>query len=95
MQRTRHSFMTPKLERESETLQAFSVVDKTCGQAYCHSGHLQKDRNHIERVKKSMMGNACRNDFWVTLSMGCARPYEKQAMVFISVEDKDGGIPSR
>ena len=35
---------------------SFSVVDKTCGQAYCHSGHSQKDRNHIERVKKSMMG---------------------------------------
>ena len=35
---------------------SFNVVDKTCGQAYCHSGHVQKDRNHTARVKKSMMG---------------------------------------
>lgn len=32
------------------------VADKTCGQLYCHAGHAQPDRNHIQRVKKSMMG---------------------------------------
>jgi hypothetical protein len=32
------------------------VADKTCGQLHCHAGHSQPDRNHIERVKKSMMG---------------------------------------
>ncbi len=34
---------------------SLKVVEKTCGQLYCHSGHSQPDRNHIQRVKKSMM----------------------------------------
>jgi len=32
------------------------VADKSCGQLNCHAGHAQQDRNHIQRVKKSMMG---------------------------------------
>lgn len=32
------------------------VADRTCGQSLCHSGHLREDRNHIERVRKSIMG---------------------------------------
>ncbi len=35
---------------------SLAVVDKTCGQLHCHAGHAQPDRNHIQRVKKSMMG---------------------------------------
>ena len=31
------------------------VVEKSCGQLYCHSGHSQPDRNQIQRVKKSLM----------------------------------------
>lgn len=31
------------------------VAEKSCGQLYCHAGHAQPDRNHIQRVKKSMM----------------------------------------
>ena len=46
----------PEAKTGKRNPSSFSVVDKTCGQAYCHSGHSQKDRNHIERVKKSMMG---------------------------------------
>ncbi|GJL79704.1 MAG: cytochrome c [Nitrospinaceae bacterium] len=34
---------------------SLAVVDKSCGQMFCHSGHSQPDRNHIQRVKKSMM----------------------------------------
>jgi hypothetical protein len=34
---------------------SLKVVEKSCGQLYCHSGHAQSDRNHIQRVKKSMM----------------------------------------
>ena len=45
----------PEAKTGKRNPSSFSVVDKTCGQAYCHSGHSQKDRNHIERVKKSMM----------------------------------------
>jgi len=34
---------------------SLKVVEKSCGQLYCHSGHSQPNRNHIQRVKKSMM----------------------------------------
>jgi len=34
---------------------SLKVVEKSCGQLQCHAGHSQPDRNHIQRVKKSMM----------------------------------------
>ena len=34
---------------------SLSVVEKSCGQLYCHAGHNDENRNHIKRVKKSMM----------------------------------------
>jgi len=34
---------------------SLSVVEQSCGQLYCHAGHADEDRNHIKRVKKSMM----------------------------------------
>jgi hypothetical protein len=30
-------------------------VEQSCGQLYCHAGHADEDRNHVARVKKSMM----------------------------------------
>ena len=34
---------------------SLSVVGRSCGQLYCHAGHENEDRNHVNRVKKSMM----------------------------------------
>ena len=34
---------------------SLKVVEQSCGQLHCHAGHAQPDRNHIQRVKKSMM----------------------------------------
>jgi hypothetical protein len=34
---------------------SLSVVERSCGQLYCHAGHTDEDRNHVNRVKKSMM----------------------------------------
>ena len=34
---------------------SLSVVERSCGQLYCHAGHANEDRNHVDRVKKSMM----------------------------------------
>ena len=36
---------------------SLKVVEQSCGQLYCHSGHEQEDRNHIQRMKKSMMNS--------------------------------------
>ena len=34
---------------------SLSVVERSCGQLYCHAGHTDEDRNHVKRIKKSMM----------------------------------------
>lgn len=34
---------------------SLSVVEKSCGQLYCHAGHADENRNHVKRVRKSMM----------------------------------------
>lgn len=35
---------------------ALSVVHLSCGQAGCHAGHTDSSRNHVHRVRRSMMG---------------------------------------
>ena len=35
---------------------ALSVVHLSCGRAGCHSGHADASRNHVQRVRRSMMG---------------------------------------
>lgn len=45
----------PKAGTGKRNPSSLSVVEKSCGQLYCHSGHAQEDRNHIQRLNKSMM----------------------------------------
>jgi len=71
---------------------SFSVVDKSCGQAYCHSGHVQKDRNHIQRVKKSMMGTLAGVISGLRYQWG-AQGHREASYGVRSVEDKDGDLP--
>ncbi|MEK9628515.1 MAG: hypothetical protein VW455_05800 [Nitrospinota bacterium] len=71
---------------------SLSVVEKSCGQLYCHSGHVQEDRNHIQRLNKSMMNTMAGmisglRYQWAGQSEKTAR-YGKQA-----VSDNDGNIP--
>ncbi len=35
---------------------ALSVVHLSCGQVGCHAGHADASRNHVHRVRRSMMG---------------------------------------
>ena len=72
---------------------SFSVVDKTCGQAYCHSGHPQKDRNHIERVKKSMMGTLAGMISGLRYQWGAQGDRKANYGVY-AIQDKDGDLPS-
>ena len=71
---------------------SFSVVDKTCGQAYCHSGHPQKDRNHIERVKKSMMGTLAGMISGLRYQWGAQGDRKANYGVY-AIQDKDGDLP--
>jgi hypothetical protein len=45
----------PKAGTGKRNPSSLSVVEQSCGQLYCHSGHTQEDRNHIQRLKKSIM----------------------------------------
>jgi len=45
----------PKAGTGKRNPSSLSVVEQSCGQLYCHAGHADEDRNHIARVKKSMM----------------------------------------
>ena len=71
---------------------SLSVVEKSCGQLYCHSGHIREDRNHIQRLNKSMMNTLAGmisglRYQWAGQSKKTAR-YANRA-----ISDKDGNIP--
>ncbi len=71
---------------------SLSVVDQSCGQLYCHAGHTDKDRNHIERVKKSMMNTMA--GVVSGLRYQWAGQSQKTARYgTLSIADKDGSIP--
>ena len=83
----------PEAKTGKRNPSSFSVVDKTCGQAYCHSGHSQKDRNHIERVKKSMMGTLAGMISGLRYQWGAQGGREANYGVY-AIQDNDGDIPS-
>ena len=71
---------------------SLSVVERSCGQLYCHAGHTDEDRNHVSRVKKSMMNTMAGvvsglRYQWAGQSRKTAR-YGTQA-----ITDTDGSIP--
>ena len=71
---------------------SLNVVEQSCGQLFCHSGHIREDRNHIQRLNKSMMNTLAGmisglRYQWSGQSKKTAR-YAKRA-----ISDKDGNIP--
>jgi hypothetical protein len=71
---------------------SLSVAEKSCGQLYCHSGHIREDRNHIQRLNKSMMNTLAGmisglRYQWAGQSKKTAR-YAKRA-----ISDKDANVP--
>ncbi|MBT5258705.1 MAG: hypothetical protein HOL75_07350 [Nitrospina sp.] len=82
----------PEAKTGKRNPSSFNVVDKTCGQAYCHSGHPQKDRNHIERVKKSIMGNLAGMISGLRYQWGAQIGRKANYGVNI-IQDNDGDVP--
>lgn len=71
---------------------SLNVVEKSCGQLYCHSGHVREDRNHIQRLNKSMMNTLAGmisglRYQWAGQNKKTAR-YATQA-----ISDNDGNVP--
>jgi len=71
---------------------SLKVADRSCGQSQCHSGFEQEDRNHIERVRKSMMGTMA--GMISGLRFQWAGQIQAQAKYGVhSVEDLDRSVP--
>ena len=71
---------------------SLSVVEQSCGQLYCHSGHAQEDRNHIQRLNKSMMNTLA--GVISGLRYQWAGQNKKTARYATEdIADKDGNIP--
>ena len=73
---------------------SLSVVEQSCGQIYCHSGHVREDRNHIKRLNKSMMNTLAGvisglRYQWAGQNKKTARYATK------AIQDKDGKIPRK
>ncbi len=71
---------------------SLSVVEQSCGQLYCHAGHTDEDRNHVDRVKKSMMNTMAGvisglRYQWAGQSRKTAR------YGTLSITDSDGSVP--
>ena len=71
---------------------SLSVVEQSCGQLYCHSGHAQEDRNHIQRSNKSMMNTLA--GMISGLRYQWAGQNEKTARYATKeISDQDGNVP--
>ena len=68
------------------------VADKSCGQLYCHAGHAEPDRNHMQRVKKSMMATLAGVISGLRYQWAAqGTPIAKYGVA--SIKDEDGQIP--
>jgi len=71
---------------------SLKVVEKSCGQLYCHAGHSQSDRNHVQRVKKSMMATMA--GMISGLRYQWSAQSERTAKYGVTeVTDQDGHVP--
>ncbi len=82
----------PKAGTGKRNPSSFSVVEKSCGQLFCHAGHENEDRNHVDRVKKSMMNTMAGvisglRYQWAGQSRKTAR------YGALTISDKDGSVP--
>jgi hypothetical protein len=82
----------PKAKTGKRNPSSLSVVEKSCGQLYCHAGHANEDRNHVARVKKSMMNTLA--GVISGLRYQWAGQSQKTARYgTIAIADKDGSVP--
>ncbi len=83
----------PKAGTGKRNPSSLSVVEQSCGQLYCHAGHTDEDRNHVTRVKKSMMNTMAGvisglRYQWAGQSRKTAR------YGTLSIADTDGSVPT-
>ncbi|MGV7220891.1 MAG: hypothetical protein ACQ9MH_05160 [Nitrospinales bacterium] len=82
----------PNLESGKGNPSALATASLSCGQAQCHSGHEQEDRNHIQRVRKSIMSTMAGVISNLRFQWGGQTGKESKYGAF-EVADKDGKIP--
>jgi hypothetical protein len=84
----------PKAGTGKRNPSSLSVVEQSCGQLYCHAGHADEDRNHVARVKKSMMNTMA--GVISGLRYQWAGQSQKTARYgTLSISDEDGTVPHK
>jgi hypothetical protein len=82
----------PKAGTGKRNPSSLSVVEQSCGQLYCHAGHADEDKNHVARVKKSMMNTMA--GVISGLRYQWAGQSQKTALYgTLSISDEDGSTP--
>ncbi len=71
---------------------SLKVVQFSCGRAQCHSGHQDETRNHVDRVRKSMMGTLSGVITGLRYQWG-GQPEKSARYGIYEIEDKDGTSP--
>jgi hypothetical protein len=71
---------------------SLKVVHLSCGKAQCHSGHLDETRNHVDQVRKSMMGTLAGMITGLRYQWG-GQPEKSATYGIYTVEDNDGKTP--
>ena len=71
---------------------SLSVVEQSCGQLYCHAGHADEERNHIGRVKKSMM-NTMAGVISSLRYQWAGQSHKTARYGTLSILDEDGVVP--
>ncbi len=71
---------------------SLKVVHLSCGKAQCHSGHQDETRNHVDRVRKSMMGTLSGVIAGLRYQWG-GQPGKSARYGIYKIEDKDGMTP--
>jgi len=73
---------------------ALATASLSCGLAQCHSGHEQEDRNHIQRVRKSIMATMAGVISNLRYQWGGQIGKNSKYAAF-DISDKDGNIPGK
>ena len=71
---------------------SLKVVHLSCGRAQCHSGHQDESRNHVDRVRKSMMGTLSGMIAGLRYQWG-GQPGKSANYGIYNIEDTDGVTP--
>ncbi len=83
----------PKAGTGKRNPSSLTVAQKSCGQFGCHSGHSREEKNHIQRVNKSLMATLAGMISGLRFQWS-AQKLKTAQYGTRTIQDNDGVIPS-